>query len=67
MSRHKHLTNGEINDEVAADALASGGKSAPPTVHDAMQNANVQQEEQDPDANATDASEADNEWDDYNG
>ncbi len=59
MGKLKHQTNGEINDQVAQDALRYGTFGQEPT-HSAMENT-----EQDPDASATDASPDDDEWDDY--
>lgn len=54
------LTRKQISDKVAADALASGGKSGPLPTHSAMSNT-----EQNPDASATDASQDDDDdWSD---
>ena len=49
----------EIDDEAAQDALRYGGKSRKVPTHSAMRNT-----EDDPDADATDASQEDDGWDD---
>lgn len=52
MKKKKHPTRGDVSDQVAADVLCSGGKSGPMPPHPSMQ-----QTEENPDANATDASQ----------
>ena len=54
MRKRKHLTNGQINDQVAADALRNSSQRGPSPTHSAMQAT-----EDNPDASATDASEDD--------
>lgn len=62
--RKKILTDGQINDQVAADALRNSSQCGPSPTHPAMQAT-----EANPDASATDASQDDddNDWDDTKG
>lgn len=50
-----HPTDKAISDQVAADALRNGSKSGPVPTHSAMQNT----DENNPEADATDAAQDD--------